>query len=63
VYIWATVKRENRLFLLYSVEWWQDRMLLEDLSVMRSNWLLFGILIGLSVIWGLIYWIFIVPGN
>lgn len=38
-------------------------MLLEELSVMKSNWLLFGILIGLSVIWGLIYWIFIVPGK
>jgi hypothetical protein len=27
----------------------------------RNNWVLFSILIGLSVLWGIIYWIFIGP--
>ncbi|MDR6998609.1 uncharacterized protein YneF (UPF0154 family) [Neobacillus niacini] len=27
----------------------------------KSNWLLFGLLIALSIIWGIIYWVFIGP--
>lgn len=27
----------------------------------KSNWSVFGILVGLALIWGIIYWVFIVP--
>jgi hypothetical protein len=27
----------------------------------KSNWTVFGILVGLALIWGIIYWVFIVP--
>jgi hypothetical protein len=27
----------------------------------NSNWTVFGILVGLALIWGIIYWVFIVP--
>ncbi|MDQ1001661.1 hypothetical protein QFZ28_002061 [Neobacillus niacini] len=27
----------------------------------KSNWTIFGILVGLALIWGIIYWVFIVP--
>jgi hypothetical protein len=27
----------------------------------NSNWKVFGILLGLALIWGIIYWVFIVP--
>ncbi|MDR6122517.1 hypothetical protein QFZ87_002114 [Bacillus sp. SLBN-46] len=28
---------------------------------MKRNWVLFSILIGVSAIWGIIYWLFIGP--
>ncbi|MDQ0197438.1 hypothetical protein J2S10_000543 [Neobacillus ginsengisoli] len=27
----------------------------------KSNWTVFGFLIGLSLVWGVIYWVFIGP--
>ncbi|MDR7075221.1 hypothetical protein J2Y03_000209 [Neobacillus niacini] len=27
----------------------------------KSNWTVFGILLGLALIWGINYWVFIVP--
>ena len=27
----------------------------------KSNWMVFSILVGLALIWGIIYWVFIVP--
>lgn len=29
----------------------------------KSNWILFGVLIGMAILWGIIYWMFIAPGR
>ena len=54
----------NGLFFVYSVEWQHVRYLqivFGGYLMKKSNWSVFGILVGLALVWGIIYWVFIVP--